>query len=92
MSTNTITIKAGVNTAHQASEAIEKLQQELHSWQYSHRLVMQDLAEYRKEDFPGRVKTNGILEKEDYERKCRLRIDSLQRQLKHLHTLKNQKS
>jgi 50S ribosomal subunit-associated GTPase HflX len=92
MTTNTITIKAGVNTAQQASEAIEKLQQELHSWQYSHKLVMKDLAEYRKEDFPGRVKTNGILEKEDYERKCRLRIDGIQRQLKHLHTLKNQKS
>ena len=92
MTTETIRIKAGVNSSRQASEAISDLQHQLASWQYSHRLVIQDLAEYRKEDFPGRVKTNGVLEKEDYERKCRLRIDGIQRQLQHLHNIKDQKS
>lgn len=70
---------------------LKTLRNELASWQISHRLVMEDLAAYRKEDFPGRVKTNGILEKEQYERKCRMQIDALQRQITHLYTIKNKK-
>jgi len=60
------------------------LKTELRAWQISHRAVMEELTAYRSEDFPGRVKTNGILEKEQYERKCSREIDRLQGQITRL--------
>lgn len=57
---------------------LKVLNAELRSWQSSYKKVNRELAEYRRNDFPGRIKTNGIIEKEEFEMKCLTNIDRLQ--------------